>query len=1266
VKFHRLDIENINSLYDEQVIDFEGQLSQTPLFLIMGPTGAGKTTILDCICLALFGTTPRQQHVSSTSDIAEHIMSRGKGEASVTLEFSRRGENGERRRFRAGWYCNRAHRSPSGNMQTPRRSLDILSAESGSWESLTTSTTQKEYDPYFDDALAGMTLQDFLRSVLLAQGAFTAFLEAEPDKKADILEKLTSTEQYMSIGGRAMERWQDVKSSVDEIENKMEGVSPMSDEEFEALEREREELEQETEQAAKQRDACQAKLDWLTRLGELRERIEKAEEELEASRTKREAHDDDFERLALAKRAQPAAKVLVERDRLDSELADLREEVADRNEALEELRPKHEKAQKAVERARKELSAAKTRRSEMSDELDRAKALHTKLEEAETADKEKSEAAAKAKKKVEALEETLEKHKKALADVVEKRDEAANSLDDLSRYAGIGEEFAGLEAGLGSVKTAFEQVESQAKRVDELEEKADETAEALEGVDARLSEAAEGLEPLQKAVEEARDELDARLDGAESVAVRRSELRERSESAREQRLAMQKLAEDVGALRHVRAEVEDRREAVDAAREKLGEARKKRESSSEAVEDAEKDVEARVEVLDARRDAAKFIRERAELEDGESCPLCGSTEHPWAHADDESDAVLQKLEAAEEAMREAKSTRDERKESLREMRETCVRLEQKLQDATGRVEEATKDAEELTLGVRQALESYEIEASVEELEALASAVKARLEEAVEQVESLENEEEALDAADQAHRKAVEALEGAEDRGNELREKKRSLEQTKEAVSEQVEDAQEELGRRGRAFDEAAEELVERFDGVGIEVAVDESERGDMVSALRGALDEAREHRRARAERKTAVETFDEEVEKRKAEIEGIDKNQLPDRREVYEEAKTAADDAAEKVASLREKAESMLDGESPSDVEERLEKAVEEAESAVKEAEAKRDELKEKVNSLETELEGREERRGKLRTKRETVQDALDEKLEELEIEGADALREAMLDDEALAELEETVSEIREALAGAKATLKSAREQMKEHREARPDDLDDDAEVEQLTEKVEALDVRKSKLDQQLGAKREAIKTQKELREKHAKLADELAERRAEFRRWTLIHDLIGRKMGANFKRFAQALNLQRIVHKANEHLEQLHDRYRLAVVKDSEGNPQLEFEVIDTHVSNTARAISTLSGGETFLVSLALALALADFRQVRMPVETLLLDEGFGTLDQQSLDDAVSTLKTLHTREQRQVGVISHVERLQEEIQHRVVVQKLSGGRSEIEVETP
>ena len=168
---------------------------------------------------------------------------------------------------------------------------------------------------------------------------------------------------------------------------------------------------------------------------------------------------------------------------------------------------------------------------------------------------------------------------------------------------------------------------------------------------------------------------------------------------------------------------------------------------------------------------------------------------------------------------------------------------------------------------------------------------------------------------------------------------------------------------------------------------------------------------------------------------------------------------------------------------------------------------------------------------------------------------------------------------------------------------------------------------------------------------------------WLRLHALIGENDGEAFKRFAQILNLGELITGANTHLAHLNPRYSLTPARDAAGRPTLAFAVIDQYQGGLARPISTLSGGETFLVSMALALALGEFRSTRMPIETLLIDEGFGTLDRETQNVAMDALARLQSSG-IQVGIISHVEGLRERIPAQIRIEKQGDGRSEIHID--
>jgi exonuclease SbcC len=182
---------------------------------------------------------------------------------------------------------------------------------------------------------------------------------------------------------------------------------------------------------------------------------------------------------------------------------------------------------------------------------------------------------------------------------------------------------------------------------------------------------------------------------------------------------------------------------------------------------------------------------------------------------------------------------------------------------------------------------------------------------------------------------------------------------------------------------------------------------------------------------------------------------------------------------------------------------------------------------------------------------------------------------------------------------------------------------------------------------------------KFSTLQTELEQLRKERKKWDLLNSYIGDREGNKFSNFAQNLTLFNLIGLANQRLRHLSDRYIL-------DKPQEETEslfVIDTYQGNAKRAVNTLSGGETFTLSLALALALSDLASQNVSIESLFIDEGFGTLDPDSLDMALSMLERLQSESEKTIGIISHVEALKERIGTQIRLFKNGNGQSTMEI---
>ena len=216
----------------------------------------------------------------------------------------------------------------------------------------------------------------------------------------------------------------------------------------------------------------------------------------------------------------------------------------------------------------------------------------------------------------------------------------------------------------------------------------------------------------------------------------------------------------------------------------------------------------------------------------------------------------------------------------------------------------------------------------------------------------------------------------------------------------------------------------------------------------------------------------------------------------------------------------------------------------------------------------------------------------------------------------------------------------------------------ELENRLLALDSERQVLAEQLGTLRGLLASDAQRRQSQQALFEKITAQTAEVDLWQRLDSLIGSAKGDKFRKFAQGLTLDHLLHLANQHLARLHGRYLLRRKTSGE----LELDIVDSWQGEIARDTRTLSGGESFLVSLALALALSDLVSHKTSIDSLFLDEGFGTLDADTLEIALDALDTLNASG-KMIGVISHVEGMKERIPAQIRVDKGGGGYSRLRI---
>lgn len=215
-----------------------------------------------------------------------------------------------------------------------------------------------------------------------------------------------------------------------------------------------------------------------------------------------------------------------------------------------------------------------------------------------------------------------------------------------------------------------------------------------------------------------------------------------------------------------------------------------------------------------------------------------------------------------------------------------------------------------------------------------------------------------------------------------------------------------------------------------------------------------------------------------------------------------------------------------------------------------------------------------------------------------------------------------------------------------------------ISTSIASLEAQLSELGNQRGGIIRDLEVDRTNKAKVGSLLQESAQKKADFEKWSRLNQLLGDATGNKFRRIAQSYVLASLIHSANGYMRTLSDRYILKVVP---GTFVISLE--DAYQGYVSRAASTLSGGESFLVSLSLALALSDIG-TQLSVDTLFIDEGFGTLSGEPLQHAINTLRSLHSKSGRHVGIISHVEELKERIPVQIRVnQEGNNSSSTIEI---
>ena len=1214
-----LRFKNLNSLEGSWSIDFTcPQFQHNGLFVITGPTGSGKTTILDAISLAMYGRTPRLQRVNKNTN---DIMTQGCGECFSEVTFST--VTGT---YRSMFSQRRARGSATGTLQDQKR--EIADANTGKL----LAATLKEAETVIEQ-VTGMTFDQFTRSVMLAQGQFAAFLQAGSDQRAPILEQITGTGIYSDISIAVQQRHRDEKEKLSALQFEVDSIQPLDPEEI--------------DEAKKSIDALDLQgkeLDQRIRLAEQAQRwyadrrdMARREQELQdADRTlaeKENEFSEDKTTLARYEKARPLIPSWKELQLLEESRETNEKEKAELEAALSRQVNLVEQKKKAADETTVVYGEVQSQANDLSIIIKQIRVKDTQISQTQK-DLNAREAA------VESYQSEMSTAKTAWEDLNDRIQEVKRELLEAETYLQKNERHALLATGLGQLFDRLESIESTSERLASLgEDKARQEKE----VAAHIQELVE----LNATLENITNTYAAKKSECDDLLERLQELKQRGDGQTIQEKT-QKLSEAISQAKEELEEANRYKRLI----EKLDESDIEEQRLMHDLDTTGDTIEMQRHLIHALDDKItlavqnqELLQYRDKLERGLPCPLCGSTEHPYVET--ERTAVDDRPGTSED-VGDAVCQLEEAKKRLEEL--VCEKGRLEALSQAIKVEAASLRSECEQSRTRFIKQFADEPLLAEDPDAIVSTYGARLAELRTENATMQEivaQQESLNADLISSRKALDALnEQLSDARAEQGKGEQLLQRHTQILQRTVED----IDQLSASQEKTVQDLQETCLEMGIDIPED-FPSGSGIKTLKRTLQASWDGYRT-------YETNRNDAKKRLA----VDEGKLEGAEHLLKQSEERLDIAQKDALAVRthldtlQAERSAAFGDKDCDTEESLMR------QRLADAQAMMERAKETLHGATTTLTSYGDRisvlRAKIEDQRALVQEKEDVFAKELAANGFSnrkVFQDALIPDEDFKRLQSRSDELR----NQSLKLESERQGLERHKREMEEQIpkppyDDETSLSGIIETS-----RRSYEEslRQVGSLQQKLNADKDLRKQQETTVKAITAQRNQLRIWDSLYALIGSSDGKKFRNYAQGITFDMLLAKSNRKLAAMTDRYLLVRSQQD----ALDICVIDNYQAGEKRSTKNLSGGESFLISLALALGLSQMASKQVRVDSLFLDEGFGTLDAETLDTALDALSTLRD-DGKLIGLISHVPALKERIRTQIEIVKGSGGRSVIQ----
>ncbi len=1243
--------KNLASL-GEFALDFQSEpLASAGLYAITGPTGSGKSTLLDALCLALYEQTPRLSSVAGSGKINDvrdksiapddvrTILRRGCGDGYAEVDFL--GNNTVA--YRSRWSVARARGKTDGNLQQTRITLERISDGQQLGDHRKTETLA------LIQSFVGLTFEQFTRAVLLAQNDFTAFLKSSDDARAELLQTLTGTESYAKISILAFERMKAEKEKLAQLEQQWQALKPPTHEQSAEKAAQLHAQSDSAAALAQQKAAIEGHLRWHEHFDQLKAAEASAQQILAAAQAEENAAAPRVVHLAQLDKVQSARPLCADLARSHQAEADATLAHGLANTALAQAKAGRDAVSATQILALSQCNAAEADRVQAQPDIDAAKAWDARI-------------ATIAPQVAAALREceNADTHLQF---------ELSQQADGVARMQADQAKLAVAQQWLVSNEVVRPLAESW-QRWEILFDEAQRILARLATADTQVVKFTQERAAFELSLTGARE---AQISAVQAVNVAVATLAQRTADCA--LVDLEQLAADKAVLEHSqeqlqrallllqnRVEVQTRKQQQDLMLQQQSQVLSTNSAVLRAglqnlplLECAEQIAKESLQLATLAA-SANAQAMRAELQPEKPCPVCGALTHPYSVANPFAEhapatnvlkSLQNQLTAKQKALREAEIL-------IASAREHVQRSEQSISEAQRLLIELEHDQARLNADWSRHSMQIEFDAVPElhrtqHLADRQNDVRSALAQMREQealypggLKRKEAAQQQLDRNNNSLNKANEALS--------------SLDSQRTSASQNLATAQRDFAELSQQLATNQDQLDAAFQSQSWRVQWRKNPSA-FVALRRADVD-------TWAAQLADVATLSLRIAQLEIKLSAVAQAclqataQQTNRREKH----AALDLELQKYRAHRS---ALFTGRPVAHVEAALNSALLQATNALKAADVL---LQSAHAKLAGTLEALSQAEIRLEQQRSAVQAArfnLETWLAQLNsvqlnsepIAEAQTLTRLELDSllhippDWIANERAALQELARAAHTAQAVV-AARSQSRSAFEAERSLLEA---VEFLQDKLTQLQLEINTLTDTMSGLKLQIALDAQRAQQSVELRIRIEKQTADARVWSQLGELIGSADGKKFRNFAQQLTLDILLNYANQHLKTLTRRYRVQRINDSLG-----LLVVDQDMGDEVRSVHSLSGGESFLLSLALALGLASLSAHRVQVESLFIDEGFGSLDAESLDIAMDALDNLQSQG-RKVGVISHLQELTERISVRVHVQRLAAGLSKI-----